>query len=350
MRAESRGALDLIRRPPHHPGMDRRRFLLTSLAGALAAPLAAEAQRTGNVFRIGLLGPGSSRSDPGDERLFRVFRDRLQELGYAEGRNVIFERRWPEGRLERLPELAQDLTALRVDVVVAWSTPAVTAAKRATSRIPIVMGSSADAIATGLVESFSHPGGNVTGVSWQSAEVATKWLQLLVELRPRAKRILVVTDSTSAPARITRSGLEAAAVQVQKQLDFVDAQDAEGYEAVLRAGAERGADGVIVIPTVPAYVHRAQLAEVALKNRLPTVHGFREFVDAGGLLGYTPSQTEMARQAAGYVDRILKGAKPADLPIQQPTKFELLINLKTAKALGLTIPPSLLARADQVIE
>ena len=330
--------------------MDRRGFLLVSLASALGEPLAAGAQQVGKMFRIGLLGPGSSRADPGDERLFRVFRDRLQELGYAAGSNVIFERRWPEGKPERLPQLAQELIAVNVDVIVAWSTPAVAAAQRASSSIPIVMGSSGDADATGLVESFSHPGGNVTGVSYVASQLAAKSLQLLIELRPRSKRILVLWDSTSATAVHARPVLEAAAAQVQRQLDFVDAHDAEGYESALRAGAKRRVDGVIVLTTVPAYVHRAQLAEAALKNRLPTVHGFREFVDVGGLLAYTPSQSEMARQAAGYVDRIIKGAKPADLPIEQPTKYELVINLKTAKALGLTIPPSLLARADQIIE
>jgi putative ABC transport system substrate-binding protein len=329
--------------------MNRRAFV-TGLGAVLAAPLGAEAQQAGKVFRIGLLGPGSSRTDPGDERLFRVFRDRLQELGYAEGRDVVFERRWPEGKPERLPQLAQDLAAVNVDTIVAWSTPAVAAAKRASSRIPIVMGSSGDAVATGLVESFSHPGGNVTGVSYVAAQLATKWLQLLIELRPGSKRILVVWDSTSPPAVNARPGLETAAAQVHRQLDFVDAHDAESYERALRVGAERRADGVIVIPTVAAYIHRAQLAEDALKNRLPTVHGFREFVDAGGLLAYTPSQSEMARQAAGFVDRILKGVKPADLPVEQPLKYELVINLKTAKALGLTIPSSVLLRADQVIE
>ena len=211
------------------------------------------------------------------------------------------------------------------------------------------MGSSGDPVVTGLVQSFSHPGGNVTGVGFSAGELTTKWLQLLVELRPRTKRILLLWDSTSPWVATARPGLDTAAARVHTQLDFVDVHDA-GYESALRFGAERRADGVIVIPSVPAYIHRAQLAEAALQNRLPTVHGMREFVDAGGLLAYTPSQSEMARQAAAYVDRILKGAKPADLPVEQPLKFELVINLKTAKALGLTIPPSLLQRADQVIE
>jgi len=329
--------------------MMNRRAFVTGLGAVLAAPLAVEAQ-PGKIARIGLLGPGSSRTDPGDERLFEVFRERLQELGYAEGRNVIFERRWPEGKPERLQELAQELTAKNVDIIVAWSTPAVTAAKRASSRTPIVMGSSGDATLTGLVESLSHPGGNVTGVSWHLGELATKWLQLLIELRPHSKRILVLWDSSSRLDVSARPGLETAAAHVQRQLDFVDAHDGEGYELALRVGTERRADGVIVFPNVPAYIHRAQLAEAALKNRLPTVYGFREFVDAGGLLAYTPSQSEMARQAAGYVDRLLKGAKPGDLPVEQPTRFELIINLKTAKALGLIIPPSLLLRADQVID
>ncbi|HKA53402.1 MAG TPA: ABC transporter substrate-binding protein [Candidatus Binatia bacterium] len=330
--------------------MDRRPFLGALAAGLFAAHLGAEAQPSGKVSRIGLLGPGSSRTDPGDERLFRVFRDRLQELGYAEGRNVLFERRWPEGKPERLPQLAEELAEVNVDVIVAWSTPAVAAARRTSSRIPIIMGSSADAASTGLVDSYPHPGWNVTGVSYLGSQLATKWLQLMIELRPRSKRILALWDSRSAPAASARPGLETAAAQVQRHVDFVDAHDAGGYELAFRLAAERRADGVIAFPTVAAYVHRMQLAEAALKNRLPTLHGFREFVDAGGLLAYTPSQSEMARQAAGYVDRTIKGAKPGDLPVEQPTKYELIINLKTAKALGLTIPPSLLARADQVIE
>src|SRR2546426_4983043 len=193
-------------------------------------------------------------------------------------------------------------------------------------------------------------GGNVTGVSWHHAELATKWLQLMIELLPRAKQILVLWDSTNPPDVVARPSLETAAAQVKTRLDFVEARDAAGYELALRAGADRHADGVIVLPSSRAYIHRGHLAEAALKNRLPTVHGFRGFVDAGGLLTYTPRQSELARQAAGYVDRILKGAKPADLPVEQPNTFELVINMKTAKALGLTIPQSLLIRADQVIE
>ena len=183
-----------------------------------------------------------------------------------------------------------------------------------------------------------------------SCELATKWLQLIIELLPRAKRILVLWDSTNPPDVIARPSLETAAAQVKTRLDFVEARDAADYELALRAGADRHADGVIVLPSARAFIHRGHLAEAALKNRLPTVHGFRGFVDAGGLLAYTPRQSELARQAAGYVDRILKGAKPADLPVEQPNTFELVINMKTAKALGLTIPQSLLIRADQVIE
>jgi len=190
----------------------------------------------------------------------------------------------------------------------------------------------------------------VTGVSWHLGQLATKWLQMMIELRPRAKRIVVLWDSSSAPDISARPGLETVAAQVKTQLDFVEARDADEYELALRAGAKHRADGVIVFPSARAYIHKTQIATAALKNRLPTVHGFREFVHAGGLMAYTPSQNEMGRQAARYVERIIKGAKPADLPVEQPTKFELVINLKTARALGLTIPQSLLLRADQVIE
>ena len=327
--------------------MNRRTFLCGLTLGTLCAPLGADAQQAGKVYRVGTIVPG--RIDELSE-VFQVFREQLDELGYVEGRNLSFEHRGAEGRLERLRELAQDLIAAHVDVIVAWSTPAVAAAKRVTTTTPIVMASSGDADATGLVASFSRPGGNVTGVSWHHAELATKWLQLIIEVRPRAKQILVLWDSTNPPDVVARPSLEAAAGRVKVRLDFVDARDAADYELALRAGAERRADGVIVIPSARAYVNRRRLAEGALKNRLPTVHGFREFLDAGGLLAYTPSQSGLARQAANYVDRILKGAKPADLPVEQPTKFELVINLKTARALGLTIPQSLLIRADQLIE
>src|SRR2546425_4801623 len=328
--------------------MNRRKFLCGLTLGLLAVSLAAEAQETGKVYRIGAIASG--RPDPGGETIFRAFRERLQELGYSDGRNLILERRFAEGRFERLPQLAEDLTAVNVDVIVAWGTPTIAAAKRVTTRTPIVMASSGDADATGLVQSLSRPGGNVTGVSWHHEELATKWLQLMIELRPCAKRILVLWDSTNPPDVVARPSLETAAAQVKRRLDFVEARDAADYELALRAGADRHADGVIVLPSSRAFIHRGHLAEAALKNRLPTVHGFREFVDAGGLLAYTPGQSELARQVAGYVDRILKGAKPADLPVEQPNTFELVINMKTAKALGLTIPQSLLIRADQVIE
>ena len=328
--------------------MNRRTFLCGLTLGTLFAPLAAEAQETGEVYRIGTIWPG--RPDPASEIVLRAFRERLQELGYVDGRNVIFERRWAEDRPERLQELAHELIEKNVDVIVAWSTPAVAAAKRVTTTTPIVMASSGDAAATGLVESLSRPGGNVTGVSWHHAELATKWLQLMIELLPRAKRILVLWDSTNPPDVVARPSLETAAAQVKRRLDFVEARDAADYELALPAGADRHADGVIVLPSARAFIHRGHLAEAALKHRLPTVHGFRDFVDAGGLLAYTPRPSELARQAAGYVDRILKGAKPADLPVEQPTRFELIINLKTAKALGLTIPQSLLVRADEVIQ
>ena len=328
--------------------MNRRTFLCGLTLGTLSAPLAADAQQTAKVYRIGTIAPG--RPDPGGEMIFRAFRERLQELGYSDGRNLILERRFAEGRLERLQQLAQDLAAINVDVIVAWGTPTVAAAKRVTTKTPIVMASSGDAVATGLVQSLSRPGGNVTGVSWHHAELATKWLQLIIELLPRAKRILVLWDSTNPLDVVARPSLGTAAAQVKTRLDFVEARDAADYELALRAGADRHADGVIVLPSARAFIHRGHLAEAALKNRLPTVHGFRSFVDAGGLLSYAPSQAELARQAATYVDKIFKGAKPANLPVEQPTKFELVINMKTAKALGLRIPQTLLQRADQVIQ
>ena len=327
--------------------MDRRTFLAGTGAVLLAAPLAGEAQQTGKVYRIGTLTGGDRLLEGA---AWRAFLERLNELGYAERRNLTFEHRAAEGRLDRLQELTRDLIATHIDVIVAWSTPAVAAAKRVTTTIPIVMAASGDADATGLVDSLSRPGGNVTGVSWHHAELATKWVQLAVEVRPRTKQIIVLWDSKNPPDVVARPSLEAAAGQKRIRLDFIDARDVADYELALRAGVERNADCVIVLPSARAYVHRRELAEGALKTRLPTVHGFREFADAGGLLAYAPSQSGMARQSANYVDRILRGAKPADLPVERPTKFELVINLKTAKALGLTIPPALLGRADEVIQ
>jgi len=327
--------------------MTRRTFLCGLTLGVLSAPHAAGAQQAGKVYRIGTLV--TSQIDLRGE-IFLTFLERLQELGYRESRNLVFEHRGADGRPERLQELAQELIAANVDVIVAWSTPAVAAAKRVTTITPIIMASSGDAVATGLVDTLSRPGGNVTGVSTHQAELATKWLQLIVELLPRAKRILVLWDSTNPPDVVARPGLETAAAQMKTRLEFVEARDAADYELALRAAAERRVEGVIVLPSGRAYTHRIRLAEAALKSRLPTVHGFREFVDAGGLLSYAPSLRLLARQAANSVDRILKGAKPANLPVEQPTRFELIINLKTAKALGLTIPQSLLVRADEVIQ
>jgi putative ABC transport system substrate-binding protein len=328
--------------------MDRRRFLVTSLAGGLAASVAAEAQPPAKVYRVGFLA--FSAPDPS---LDGAFRRGLQDHGYVEGRNVAIEYRSANGQMNRLSERAAELVALKVDVIVAGSTPAALAAKRATTMIPIVFPAAADAVGSGLVESLARPGGNVTGTSFFGPELAGKSMAVLKEAIPGITRVAVLWQPGAHGERAQHDmsqETEAAARSLRVRLQFVQARSRDDLDRAFTEATKAKASALVVLTTIMFFAEHKRLVDLAAKNRLPAVYPWREPVDAGGLMAYGPSIPEMFRGAATYVDKILKGAKPADLPIGQPTKFELVINLKTAKALGLTIPSSLLARADQIIE
>jgi putative tryptophan/tyrosine transport system substrate-binding protein len=324
--------------------MDRRRFLLTSVAGTLAAPLAAGAQQTGKIHRIGLLSAGAA----GVPQLTEAFRQGLRDLGYIEGRNLVIEARYAAGKIEQLPALATGLVALGVDVIVTAGTLATRAAKNSTSTIPIVMVSVGDAVASGLVKSLRNPGGNVTGQSFMGSELAVKGFDILTEAVPRAVRLMVLFDPAIIPPESdTFRALEAAAQAKGLALQRL-ALRSEDHTPGWAAIGKSGPSALLVFGATADQQNR--VIEFAARERLPALYSFREAVDAGGLMSVGPRLIDLWRGAAKYVDRILHGAKPGDLPVEQPTRFEFVLNLKTAKALGLTIPPSLLARADQVIE
>jgi putative tryptophan/tyrosine transport system substrate-binding protein len=326
--------------------VDRRRFLLSSLAGALAAPLAAEAQQPGKVYRVGILT--NKASDLAEARLWQAFRLGLRERGWIEGQNIVLEYRWTEGNIARLPELVADLVRIRVDLIVARSSTWVQPAKEATSSIPIVFLSHADPLGTGHVASLARPGSNITGLAVLMTDLAPKELELLSTAVPVAKRIAVLwtPDTPSHPPAL--KAVEGAGRSLRVQVEAVGARTAAELEGAFAAMARARAQAVLVLGNPLFLAERRRVAELAIKHRLPTMSNQKEVVEAGGLMSYGPDWDELYRHGAVYVDKILKGAKPADLPVEQATKFELVINLKTAKALGLTIPPSLLARADQV--
>ena len=328
--------------------MDRRAFLGTLAGGLLAAPLAAEAQQAGKVYRIGLLD--FSAPDPARQAWWTALRQQMRQLGYVEGQNVSFEPRWAQGDTDRLPKLAAELVGLKVDLIVTGGTSAAIAAKRATSTIPIVMATGSDPVAVGLVASLRQPGGNVTGMTAINSELAAKRLDLLRIVAPRASRIAILWDETDAGSRLNADGTEAAAKTAGLTIHRVPVGSATGLEAAFATVVRGRAGALIIVSTARLFSYRKRIAELAVKHRLPTVVGFREFVEAGCLASYGTDYPDLFRRAAVYADKILKGAKPADLPVEQPTKFELVINLKTAKAIGLTIPQSLLGRADEVIQ
>jgi putative tryptophan/tyrosine transport system substrate-binding protein len=324
--------------------MDRRRFLLTSLAGALAAPLAAGAQPT-KILKIGVLSGDFPNDSPCVERVRRG----LSDLGYVEGRTHVLELRWAEGRTETFPRLAADLVKLKVDLIVSAAGPAALAVKEATTTIPIVLASSFYPVETGVIASLAHPGGNVTGVTHFTPDLMAKRVQLLKEAVPRASRFALLRLPGRTQDLVVRD-MEAAARQIGVHLQVVEIRGAEDLSAAFEA-AVRGRAAAVMSTQGPIFVHNnVRIAQLALKHRLPSLSGEPGAAVDGALLFYGPNVFEGCSRAVRYIDRILKGAKPADLPVEQPTKIELVINLKTAKALGLTIPPALLARADQVIE
>ena len=328
--------------------MERRTFLALVPGSLLAAPLAARAQPAGKVYRIGFLA-----FSPPDPSLDGAFRQGLRDHGCIEGRNVTIEYRDAGRKLERLPALAAKLVALKVDVIVAASTPAVLAAKHATTTIPIVFPAAADAVGSGLLASLARPGGNVTGSSFFGPELAGKSLEVLKEAIPGITRVAVLWQPGAHGERAQRDmshGTEIAARTLAVRLQFVEARDRDDLDRAFAEMARTKASGLVVLTSIMFFTEHRRLVDLAAKTRLATVYPWREPVDAGGLMAYGPSIPEMFRTAAIYVDKILNGAKPADLPVGQPTKLELVVNLKTAKTLGLAIPQSLLLRADQVIE
>jgi putative ABC transport system substrate-binding protein len=325
--------------------IDRRRFLLTSVAGVLTPLRVAEAQFPPRLVRVGFL----SASLPAADRMRPGLVDGLRQHGYAEGQNLVVEIRYAEARFERLPELAAELVRLRCDVIVAAVTQATLAARDATATIPIVMIGVADPVAAGLVASLARPGGNVTGTSGAQTQVVGKQLELLIETFPDVARVAVLWNPANPvyqALQLREAEIAARALRVELQL--FEARKPGDLERSFASIATRRPLLLMGDPLFNAHFRR--IAELATARRLPIVTSLREYAEAGALLTYGPNVTELARRSAVYVDRLLKGAKPADLPVEEPTKFELVINLKTAKALGLTIPASLLARADQVIE
>jgi putative ABC transport system substrate-binding protein len=327
--------------------MKRREFIL-ALGGAAAAawPLAARAQQPGKLPTIGFQGAATPSVA---SQWVAAFMQRLRELGWVEGRTVAIEYRWAEGRSERFSEIAAEFVRLKVDVIVTWGTASVIAVKQTTSVIPIVFASAGDPVGTGLVASLVRPGGNVTGSSNQGTDISGKRLELLREVVPALRHLAIlanvgspigVVQLSEAQAAARALGLEVTALEIRRAQEIAPAFDA------LKGRAE----ALYVISEALVFTHRVSIQTLALAARLPTMHDFREYVEAGGLISYGPSLPESFRHAANLVDKILRGARPADLPVEQPTKFDLVVNLTTAKTLGLEIPATLLARADEVIE
>jgi len=324
----------------------KRREFITLLGGAAVVgwPLAARAQQS-KVWRVGCLFAGSGSDIPGDAN-FEAFRLKMRELGYVEGQNLVLDVRRAEGDFSRLSALAAELVALRPDAILAIATPAVSAAQRATSSIPIVMGPTADPVGSGFIGSLAKPGGNITGLSIMSADLSAKSLEFLIDIAPNAKKIAVLRSPN--PVHIVLlDELSAAARGLGLTIVPIMAATPSDLDAAFASMATDRYDALVVLAD-PRLI--ARIPKLAAEAGLPAIYQFREFVKQGGLLGYGPNLAELFRRAAVYVDRIFKGEKPADLPVEQPTKFELAINLKTARALGITVPPTLLARADEVIE
>ena len=321
-------------------------LIVTLAAAILAAPLAADAQPPPKTPRIGYLG---SASPSAGAHLLEAFRQGLRELGYVEGQNIVIEFRSAEGKWERLPDLAAELVRLKVDVIVG-NTPATLTAKQATRTIPIVMAVAGDPVGSGLVASLARPGGNVTGSSIMVPELAGKRLQLLKEVVPGASRGAVLSNPTVTTTKLVVGETEAAARLLGVQLRSLEIRAPEDIDRAFEAAIRGRASALIVVDDPLVVAHRARIIALAAKSRLAAVYPLREFVDAGGLMSYGANIADSYRRAATYVDKILKGAKPTDLPVEQPTRFEFAINMKTAKALGITFPQSILIRADQVIQ
>jgi putative ABC transport system substrate-binding protein len=326
----------------------RRREFITLLGGAAAAwPRTAHAQQSAKLPTIGILASGTPETQG---RWWAAFVERLRVLGWIEGRNVAIEHRWAEGRSERFTEIASEFVRLNVEIIITDGSTAIAAAKRATSVIPIVFAAAGDPVATGLVASLARPGGNVTGMSLMSSELGAKRLELLREVLPQLSRVAVLWNLDNPYSALVFKLTQAAGRTLEIEVRSLEVRGPDDFDAAFEAARGLHPDALITVEDPLTLVHRTPIAEFTARERLPSLHGIREFVAVGGLMSYGASLFDLFPSAASYVDRILRGAKPADLPIQQPTKFEMVINLKTAKALGLTMPPPLLARADEVIE
>jgi putative ABC transport system substrate-binding protein len=338
--------------PPYRPGMDRRRFLLTSLAGGLAAPVAGETQQATKPPRIAYLITSPLESPEGRASV-AAFRQGLRERGYAENQNVLVEYRSVNGRIDRYPEIVAEVVRLKVDIIVAAPTPAARAAQQATRTIPIVAAVMGDPVGDGLVASLARPGGNITGLTFIAPELVPKRLAILKEALPGVSRIAVLFHPGAFSERTTTNMLKETddtARALGVRLQHTEVRGAEALAPAFSRLIRERAEAVLVSAGSMFFAERRRLVALAEMHKLPAMYNSREFADLGGLIGYGASVDDLIRRAGQYVDRILKGAHPGSLPVEQATKFELVINLKTARALGLTIPPSLLARADQVIE
>jgi putative ABC transport system substrate-binding protein len=323
-----------------------RALIATLVLGILLAPLAADAQQAGKVYRIGWLSALSSGPSPNLE----AFRQGLRELGWVEGQNIGIEYRWAEGMPERLGDLAAELVRLKVDVIIGTATQAAIAAKNATTTIPIVMVAVGDPVGTGLVASLARPGGNVTGLSFLAPEMVGKQLELLKEVVPRVSRVAVLWNPVNPFGALVLREAKVAARSLAVELQILEARGPSDFDSAFVAMAGGRAGALLVLADAMFFLHRTRIVDHVTRSRLPAMFNLREFADAGGLIAYAVSLTDSFRRAATHVHKILKGATPADLPVEQPTRFELVINRKAAKALGLTIPPSVLIRADQVIQ
>jgi putative ABC transport system substrate-binding protein len=312
----------------------------------LAVAAIAEAQQPKKVPRIGYLGATSRSTNPAR---IEAFRQGLRELGYVEGKNIVIEHRHAEGKLDRLPTLASELVRLKVDVVLTGGPAATRSAKQATATIPIVMAYDDDPIGSGFVASLARPGGNITGLATLAPEISGKQLELLKEIAPKLSRVAVLGNATQPGSPQALREINVAADAFGVQLQYLEIQAPKDIETAFQVASKGRADAVLLMASPITFSQRRQVVDLAVKSRLPTIYGRPEYVEDGGLVFYGPSYTDLFRRAATYVDKILKGAKPADLPIEQPKKFEFIINLKAAKLIGLTIPPNVLVRADKVI-
>jgi putative tryptophan/tyrosine transport system substrate-binding protein len=325
----------------------RRRDFIRAIAGLCAAwPLATRAQTpAGKIYRLGILQPAKP-----PEPLVDALIERLKELGYREGRNIVYEYRWAEGKLDRFPELAKQLVDLKVDVITVFTTPGAIAAKNATKTIPIVFGGVGDPVGAGVVPSLSHPGGNITGISILATELSAKRLEILKEIVPNAAPVAMFWNDTNPGMVLRAREAENAADKLKLNLQSIGVHDLISFDVAFGKINDNQFNALLTLVDPFTREHRQRIVDFAARRRLPAIYESREFVDAGGLVSYGPSLPAVQRRVADYLNMIFKGSKPSDLPVEQPTKFELVINLKTARELGLTIPPTVLERADELID